>query len=213
MKVWFTADLHLGHGNILRFCQRPFLSAAEQELLQSLGARGKWRVSEESLRRHDEALLEAINERVGPDDMLWVVGDFCWGSLVDAMRYRGRIHCRNVYLVWGNHDHRSVGPAFSGTIEQGMIEVEGQAIWLNHYPMRSWNRSFQGSWHLYGHVHGLLVAQDAEQDWMLTRDVGVDACDYQPWSFQDLREYMTPRVEKFRERKAATLAEDDEIPA
>ena len=65
MKVWFTADLHLGHGDILRFCQRPFLSASEQELLQSLGARGKWRVSEESLRRHDEALLEAINERVG----------------------------------------------------------------------------------------------------------------------------------------------------
>jgi len=77
--------------------------------------------------------------------------------------------------------------------------------------MRSWNRSFHGSWHLYGHVHGRLVAQDAEQDWLLTRDVGVDACGYQPWSFEDLREYMAPRVEKFRERQAAPLAEDEDL--
>jgi len=154
MKVWFTADLHLGHRNIIRFCKRPFLSESEQGLLDKIGSRGKWQISEESLRRHDDALLEAINERVAPDDMLWVVGDFCWGSLVTPTDYRGRIRCRNVCLVWGNHDHRSVGPAFSGVIEQGMIDVEGQPIWLNHYPMRSWNRSFHDAWHLYGTFTG-----------------------------------------------------------
>ena len=78
-----------------------------------------------------------------------------------------------------------------------MITVEGQAIWLNHYPARSWDRRFHGSWHLYGHVHGRLVAQDEANLAMLTRDVGVDACDYRPLSFDDLSRYMGPRIEAF----------------
>ena len=40
--VWFTADLHLGHANIIRYCLRPFLSATEKE--RALGdPRGRWR--------------------------------------------------------------------------------------------------------------------------------------------------------------------------
>jgi len=27
--TWFTADLHLGHRNIISYCERPFLDAAE----------------------------------------------------------------------------------------------------------------------------------------------------------------------------------------
>jgi len=202
MRVWFTADLHFGHGNIIRYCQRPFMSPEEQDLLRTEGARGKWRVSAESVERHDTALLQAINECAAPGDMLWVLGDFCWGGLVEATAYRDRIQCRNVYFVWGNHDHRSIEPIFTEAIEQGMIEVEGQAIWLNHYPMRAWNRSHHGSWQLYGHVHGHLAREDAAADWMLTRDVGVDACGYRPISFEQLREYMAPRMEKFQQRKA-----------
>jgi hypothetical protein len=37
---------------------------------------------------------------------------------------------------------------------------------------------------------------------LLTRDVGVDACEYRPVSFEELRAYMAPRVEAFRRRKA-----------
>ena len=41
-KLWFTADLHLGHGNIVKYCNRPFLSEAELERVESEGRRG-WR--------------------------------------------------------------------------------------------------------------------------------------------------------------------------
>lgn len=103
MNVWFTADTHFGHGNIIKYCQRPFLSAQEQELARQ-GGRDRWRLSEETVRRHDEALLDAINSRVEPHDMLWILGDFCWGGLCEAAEYRERLRCRQVYLVWGNHD-------------------------------------------------------------------------------------------------------------
>jgi calcineurin-like phosphoesterase family protein len=94
-----------------------------------------------------------------------------------------------------------------------MVQVEGQDVWLNHYPMRSWNRAFHGSWHVYGHVHGRLAAQDEAEGHTLTKDVGVDACGYRPWSFAELREYMAPRVVKFRRRKEAFQRGEDEPPA
>jgi calcineurin-like phosphoesterase family protein len=209
MRVWFTADLHLGHANIIKFCQRPFLSPEEQELARR-DSRGQWRLSEETVRRHDDALLEAINSRVEAGDVLWILGDFCCGHLIEATEYRQRIRCRNVHLVWGNHDHHSIRPLFTDAIDQGMIRVAGQEIWLNHYPMRTWNKSFHGSWHLYGHVHGRLTGEDVATGFTLTKDVGVDACDYRPWSFEDLQAYMTPRIEKFRECKAAYLHGEEE---
>lgn len=202
MTVWFTADLHLGHANIIKYCQRPFLTSEELEAVRA-DPRGELRLSAETVRRHDDELIDTINTRVAENDLLWVLGDFCRGGLTEALDYRGRVRCRNVYLVWGNHDHHSIRPAFGHAIEQGMIEVEGQEIWLNHYPMRSWNKSFHGSWHVYGHVHGRLAVEDAANPGTLVKDVGVDACGYRPWSFGELREYMAPRVEAFRRRKAS----------
>jgi calcineurin-like phosphoesterase family protein len=172
--------------------------------------RAKLRLSEETVRRHDEALLEAINSRVEPDDHLWVVGDFCWGGVAEARRYRDRIRCEHVFLAWGNHDRGEIAPVFSDTIEQGMIRVEGQEIWLNHYPMRSWNKAFHGSWHVYGHVHGRLQREDAAKPTMLVKDVGVDACGYRPVSFAELKEYMAPRVEAFNRQKERFLGGSDD---
>src|SRR5206468_1146850 len=102
-KVWFTADTHFGHGNIIKYCQRPFLSAAELEEVRA-DPRGRLRLSAETVRRHDDALLDAINSRVDEHDVLWHLGDFAWGDLTTALTYRSRIRCRTVFLVWGNHD-------------------------------------------------------------------------------------------------------------
>jgi calcineurin-like phosphoesterase family protein len=203
-RVWFTADLHLGHGTFIKLWQRPFLNTEEMERARR-DARGQWRLSEETIGRHDNALINSINSRVGVDDTFWIVGDFCKGRLEQATPYRDRIKCQQVHLVWGNHDHRSIRPLFGEAIEQGMVHVEGRDIWLNHYPMRSWNGSFYGSWHLYGHVHGRFSAEDAANAWMLTKDVGVDACDYRPWSFEELRDYMAPRIGKNQQLRAAAL--------
>ena len=207
MTTWFTADTHFGHANIIKYCARPFLTPQERERALT-DARGKWRVSDDTVRRHDDGLLDAINARVEVDDILWILGDYCWGRLDEAARYRERIACRNVHLVWGNHDHRSIEPVFSSCIEQGMLTIEGQHIWLNHYPMRSWDGRFHGRWQLYGHVHGRLVAQDESNLAMLTRDVGVDACDYRPLSFDDLSRYMHPRIEVFDAVKASGASVD-----
>ncbi len=201
-KLWFTADLHLGHGNIIKYCSRPFLSDAERARAED-DRRGRWSVSRETVKQHDDALIDAINERVAAEDVLWVVGDFSLAPLEQAEVYRQRIRCREVNLVWGNHDLPSYEGLFQRTMEQGMIKHQGQKIWLNHYPMRSWDKSFHGAWHLFGHVHGRLQAEDEANPKLLARDVGVDVTDYRPLSFEEVAEYMAPRVKAFREWKAS----------
>lgn len=200
-NVWFTADTHFGHANIIKYCERPFLNDEEQRRVKD-EARGNWRVCAETIRNHDESLMDAINSAVHPTDTLWIIGDFCWGDYDQASRYRQWIKCKDVRLVWGNHDHRSIQPLFQKTIEQGMISVDRQKIWLNHYPMRSWDKAFHGSWHLYGHVHGRLDKEDAEQNYRLTKDAGVDACEYRPIGYDELEAYMSPRIKAFEKKKS-----------
>jgi calcineurin-like phosphoesterase family protein len=204
MTVWFTADTHFGHANIIKYCNRPFLTPEERERART-DPRGPWRVSEDTVRRHDAALLDAINAVVGQKDTLWILGDFAWGGRPAAETYRRRIVCENVFLVWGNHDDPTVGPLFTSTYHQTMISVRRQDVWLCHYPMRTWDRRFHGSWSLYGHVHGRLAAEDRASPAWLTRDVGVDACDYRPVSFEELEAYMAPRLEAFRLLKEAAV--------
>lgn len=197
-ELWFTADLHLGHGNIIKYCERPFLSEGDQERA-SQDCRASWKVSAETVERHDAAIIDAINERVAVKDTLWILGDFCLGSLEEAVAYRRRIHCPNVNFVRGNHDLPSYDSLFGEVIDQGMVKHDGKKIWLNHYPMRSWDKAFHGAWHLYGHVHGRLAEEDAVNLKLLARDVGVDAADFAPLSFTELKDYMAPREKAFWE--------------
>lgn len=203
-NIWFTADTHFGHSNIIRYCNRPYFDSREQQLAAE-DIRGNWKLSSETVNRHDQGLLDAINSRVQTKDTLWILGDFCWGKIEEAKRYRERILCRDVRLVWGNHDHRSIASVFEKVMDQGMVKIGGQKVWLNHYPMRYWDKSFHGSWHLYGHVHDGLRNEDQAEAWRLTKDVGVDACNYAPMGYEELVAYMEPRQRLFEERKEAGL--------
>ena len=81
-NVWFSADFHFGHSNIIRYCDRPFASATEM----------------------DEAILDRVNESVTADDELYFLGDFCIGGPKVAGAYRQKIRCKKVYFILGNHD-------------------------------------------------------------------------------------------------------------
>src|SRR5260370_18823114 len=136
INAWFTADFHLGHRNIIRYCNRPFQSTGEM----------------------DEAILGNLNSRVCQSDVLYFLGDFCMGGPDQARRYRDRIVCRNIHVVEGNHDRalRRLTTAFCSRTELAEIQVEGQAIILCHSAMRFWHHSSRGAWHLYAHSHGNL---------------------------------------------------------
>lgn len=168
--MWFfSADWHLGHSNIIKYCRRPFLTREEEGLI-GMADRGsipgtEVRISQESTDRMTDTIIDSTNAVVDRNDTLVIAGDFCsWAKSSRyslAKQYRDRIKCRNVIIVWGNHDdRRDLAPIFNSAYDEYLFKVDGQYIFVNHYPCRSWDRAHHGSWMLYGHVHNLLWEED-----------------------------------------------------
>ena len=83
-RIFFTADTHWGHRNIIRYCQRPFADVDEM----------------------NEALITNWNSTIGKDDIVFHLGDFAMGGSAEWCRLLERLNGR-IYLILGNHeDHR-----------------------------------------------------------------------------------------------------------
>lgn len=167
--MWhWIADLHLGHANIIKYCNRPFLSSDENEL-NGLVNRGtipskEFKVSKASVDLMDQTIIDSINATVDINDTLVIDGDFCWtpkhNRFSVAKNYRDRIKCKNVYLIWGNHDDSTLAPLFRACYDHYTFNVNGQHIFVSHYPARSWDKATYECWMLYGHVHNLFYPED-----------------------------------------------------
>lgn len=199
-RVFFTSDTHFGHANIIKFCQRPFLAPAEQEVLDRTG---NLHVSEEATEHMNAALIDAINALVDERDTLWHLGDWALGGTggyqVACRGFRDRIRCRTVNIVWGNHDRKTIRDLFAQAEDQTMISVGGQKIVLSHYALAVWQDSHKGAWHLYGHSHSRAESWlDEHMPGRRALDVGVDNAarllgGYRPWSFDELRAVLDVR--------------------
>lgn len=165
---WFTSDLHFNHKNIVG----PDVSSWER------GYRDF-----ESVGHMNETILNSINDVVEENDELWILGDFAFGDKTMIPTLRHNIKCKNVHLIYGNHDqaienNESYQKLFSSVgyykeiyIGDGSVNDKGRfnkmrAI-LCHYSFRVWNKSHHGSCMLYGHSHGSLPAHGGR-----TMDIG-----------------------------------------
>jgi calcineurin-like phosphoesterase family protein len=79
--IFFTADLHFGHANIIKHCNRPFATAEEM----------------------DAVLTQKWNATVGQKDEVYILGDFTMRPAMESHRYLAPLNGRK-YLIRGNHD-------------------------------------------------------------------------------------------------------------
>ena len=191
--LYFTSDLHLGHDNAIGFTNRPFADVEEM----------------------DRKLIENINETVGLEDELWILGDFSFK--IDRARVRElrkQITCRMVHLVYGNHDKDYANDhIFQSVQHYKELKSDYGRLVLFHYPILEWSAAHYGSIHLHGHIHstgayneenrkkkladrGLLTHEPKLEDLGLRiYDVGVDANDYRPVSIEQIAAFLSlPRV-------------------
>ena len=166
--MWhFTADWHLNHINIIKYCNRPFLTEYEKATI-SLAKKGcislkSVTIDQDAVKKMNNCIIESTNNTVTSDDTLVILGDFCWSSTTkkDVAEFFDRINCKNIYLIFGNHDNRKVLSSFFKAIyDHHVFSIEKQNIFTSHYPCRSWPSSNYGSWMLYGHVHNKFKQQD-----------------------------------------------------
>ena len=179
MNIWFSADHHFCHDNIIKYCNRPFSSVDEM----------------------NETMIDSWNALIRPGDAVYHLGDFMFvrkpagAGKVEAMlrRLNG-----NKFLIYGNHDGKAVkdakGWTWQGERKSIRVLVPGsdnkQHIVLDHYAMRTWYKQHHGSWQLYGHSHGSLEdLQDSKQ-----LDIGVDCWDFKPVSLEQVKEAMDAKT-------------------
>lgn len=185
-EVWFTSDLHFGHANIIKYCNRPFDSVDEM----------------------NEALITYWNETVAPTDHVWVLGDVFMGKKAETMPLAKRLHGEK-FLIPGNHD--GCHPMFSSEhkeskqnrylkacrefYEVGFIVCKPQYdsmtfrpgapdVNVCHFPYEGdshdedryeqWRPQDRGLWQLCGHVH------DAWKVNGRSINVGTDVWNYRP---------------------------------
>lgn len=147
-KVWMTSDLHLNHGNIIGYCDRPYGSS-------------------ESM---NQALL-ALLAKVEPQDLLVLVGDLAMGEFEAGLELIKQIPGRKI-LVLGNHDLDRSGRCRllnqQGLGGRALFEAivpflfwpgpAGRDVVVTHYPL-SIPDTFRGApiLNYHGHLHRTVL--------------------------------------------------------
>lgn len=82
-QIFFIADTHFGHANVLKHDKRPFAD----------------------IEAHDKSLIENWNRVLNDDDECYILGDVSWlkpEQTVEILKQlRGKKH-----LIIGNHDKK-----------------------------------------------------------------------------------------------------------
>ena len=160
--IWFTADTHLGHHNIIGYCNRPFKTTEEM----------------------DNTITERWNKVVKPEDTVIVLGDVAFKNTT-LMKIKALNGIK--WLIRGNHDRgfsdtkfKNVGFEMIFKRPHQFVPIEERPLFINcaHAPLPE---NFKmGAINLCGHVH----------DKWLTRNnflnVGVDQWNFTPISFDQV---------------------------
>lgn len=175
MTIWFTGDTHFGHKKVIEYCSRPFASVTEM----------------------DEALISNWNTKVRPGDTIYHVGDFAFAGTQRIAELLDRLNGQKV-LIYGNHDKAIRGSKalqakfikccdyYELIVPDASAARGKQGIMLMHYAMLVWNKRHHGTWMLHGHSHGSLVYPVSGK----IMDVGVDANQFSPISYQEVKLLM-----------------------
>jgi calcineurin-like phosphoesterase family protein len=178
MTKWFTADLHLGHKNIIDHCDRPFTRLDGQPDVDLMDLR----------------LGENWDKVVKPGDLVYILGDISFDTDRAIQWLKARPGQK--FVVWGNHDPNRERDRMHLVKEAGILKAadimetklsDGVTAVMCHYPMLRWNKAHFGSWMLHGHTHGRVEYPYP----MRAMDVGVDKWNYSPVSETVLRGNMT----------------------
>jgi len=138
MAYFFTADEHYGHENIIKYCNRPFVSIEEM----------------------DATIIQNHNNVVTKNDTVIHVGDFTMRKKYDqAQQYIKQLNGNHVFIE-GSHDYWLNGRAK----QIWQKRINKCYVVACHYAMRVWPRSHYNTWLVYGHSHGNLPPEGKSWD-------------------------------------------------
>lgn len=175
---YFTSDWHIDHKNVIHFSNRPFSSIGEM----------------------NQTILDNMFSVMKRGDSLYFLGDLTF-SKDKALEILQEFKRRGIRFYWilGNHD-LSLRPKnfkdYCQIIEPlYLYKGDGIRIHLCHFPMRTWYRSFDNTYHLYGHIHENSIEKGLLQDvaYGKSLNVNVEFNNYMPYSLKDIKIIMADK--------------------
>ena len=157
----------------------------------------------------DQTLIDNWNSVVPEDGIVVHCGDFMLPHNIGTKEYERfwkKLNFKILLHLRGNHDRIECGDyEFEGkTIivrDVAMICVEGIKIYAQHYPCATFN----GDYHVYGHIHtladGTCYGIDGDVTKVMrknTYDVGVDQNGYKPISYWGLCDVFRKQANRKR---------------
>lgn len=174
-KIFFTADTHFGHSNILRLANLPFSSIEEKDELQ----------------------INNWNKVVPQDGIVIHAGDFalkCHPKRYNEILYRLN---GSIYLCEGSHDRDAYNHPgrFTDVQDTYYITIGMIEIFVSHYNHKVWPKSHYGSFQVHGHSHSRLDAYNSKEGKIF--DACVESNNYTPVSLERVIEIMNTRPDNF----------------
>lgn len=154
MNIFFTSDMHFGHFNIIEFCDRPFESVAEM----------------------DSTLISNWNSVVGPNDLVYHLGDFVFKGKNSVNYIESQLNGKLIHIR-GNHDRKSWCKLYPTS---ATLIYRGIKIYLTHQPAEK--KGVPASTHVVfcGHVHQRWVWEPIEGLNIKNINVGTDVWGFKP---------------------------------
>ena len=166
-NIFWTADTHFWHTNIIKYQNRPFSDREEM----------------------NEVMIKNWNDRVKPKDTIYHLGDFGFTGQGETQALLNRLNGK-IHLLLGNHDRKwtpnLIGWETVGHYKQ--LKIDKKFFVMCHYPIERWNRCHHGSIHLHGHTHGNLLGTPNRFD------VGVDVSDFKPVSLEQILDMVNKQT-------------------
>jgi len=196
-EVFFTSDTHYSHKNMCRGVSQWGTKDETGKFIVSVEATRDFA----NLREMNDALVDRINSKVSADSILFHDGDWSFGGADKIKEFRDRIKCKNIILIYGNHDtnirknFNNEQSLFKRVSDYEEININGEHnIVMFHYPIESWNGMRHGSIMLQGHQH--LKGKDIFRPGK-RMDIGACGNDLNPYSLEEIVDIMKSR--KFEE--------------
>jgi len=162
-NIYTIADTHLGHKNIIKYCNRPFKSVEEM----------------------DNTIINNWNNIVSKDDIIYHCGDFAFGTKEQIINYAKQLN-GYIILIRGNHERSSI--KFYEE-ECGFEVIKGKKYWtlafkknnklnkyiFSHKPMENIP---EDTINIHGHIHNYPLSNNFNPNTHMC--VSVEMTNYKP---------------------------------
>lgn len=176
-NIWFTSDLHFGHDREFIWEPRGFANVQEM----------------------NETELKKFNEKVQPEDTVYILGDTMLGDSTVGEEYLKQLNGHKIFIL-GNHDTNPRIEIYKKYADEvvyaKVIKYKKRTIYMSHYPTLTGNLDGDAGHcvlNFFGHTH---QQNNFYEDRPFMYHVGVDSHDCYPVLIDDALADIREKVEE-----------------